>query len=305
MFNFIPEPLMAPDTSTEAGRKEAIRAIMNEGKEVEEAVEDTVEATTEATDDFSSEDLKILEETTKEEKPAVKLAGKYDSVDELEKGYKNAQTGFLKKATEADKYKKLAENLQSEFENLKAEMQSLKTEPTPEDKPDFYENPDEAVNKAVEQKLREMGILEKTEDVSKKLSAIEEKRRVDSIMQDFIRRTPDYVDYQVEMAQFLKDYPDVAQLDNALDIAYKAAKKPGFSELAPDNIVESLTDEQKNAVVRAHLAKIKASNNAPTINVGNDAAPALEKKEAKNYDEAKPLIQRILKGSGMSFGKSG
>lgn len=140
--------------------------------------------------------------------PPKKLAGKYEKVEDLEKGYTEAQRTMTQRAQEASAAKKRIADLEAQ---LTAQQKPARTpEQIEADKAAlmdrFYEDPEAVVAELAEKRAQEIIAPYKPT-----LEQQREQQRINSEVAEFFQENPHALDVQPEMTELVKD-PGIAMI---------------------------------------------------------------------------------------------
>lgn len=252
--------------------------------------EDTEQETPEAEDETPAEDTAQEEQQEEAEgekegddkKPSL-IFGKYKSIEEAERGYKELEKAFGKKSTEAARLRK-----QVDATPRKAPAEEDKPKPRKIDElrgmePDKWlallgKGPGPVLD-AIEEALRE-----ETKPLKERVATNTYQEQV----RQFSERHDDIDEYAEEMAEWLKEHPKLAKEPDALEMAYKAAKYDRLMETLP---AIGGTDE-------ADKAKAKAAKN-----VARMPSPAPAKKQPSVEEAAlAAILDEDKRARGSIFG---
>ncbi|HHY44808.1 MAG TPA: hypothetical protein GX512_03755 [Firmicutes bacterium] len=213
----------------------------DEPEEAEDTEKDAPEEADEAADTAGEEEA-TADEKAEGDKPQL-IFGKYKSLEEAEKAYKNLERSFGKKSTEAARLRK-------ELEQLRTPAKDEKTEPDPLE--EVLKDPDKWMERLYKEGPKAvLEIVEKA--VERRTKPIEEKVATNTYMEQvrqFREEHPDLDEYAEDMAEWLKAHPKIAREPDALETAYKAVKFDRLMETLP-----SIVSEASKTKAKANLDK--------------------------------------------------
>lgn len=271
--------------------------------------EKPAEAEGQATEE-STEPTEQIEK--KEETPPQLILGKFKSYEELERAYSNLEGFTTQTRQELSSIKQLLEQKQTEVkppeeapkeesaEELSARKEAFLNK--------FYDDPlkvIEDMNKKAEQRA---------EEIAKQMVAPIFKEREESKKQQewntkairFKEEHPDMVQYSDKMVKFLETNPEIADKDNAIELAYNYAK--GASNIIspeemlkdPDFIQKVISNENiRNELLKAAAESTRKGNPPSVISSGVSSggkAVASPPQVPKTFKEAG---QMFLKSRGL------
>lgn len=252
-------------------------------------------------------------------------AGKFKTVEDVEKGYVNLEKAFNKRDAEISELRKVAqqvEQFKAEIEQLKARPQEAATteskpaeqsqqqviqdaiaDMTDEEKEQFslelFENPVKALQSVLDKVLPNYlnPIQEQVKPiVEERNHAIEYDKVVDNIAQ-FAQAHEDFEALAPTMQEVFSQNPALANLPNGLDLAYNIAKgmKPTAAPPSAVDVDKLAADpEVQSKVVSNYLQSLKAGGPPPTINGSNGAPSATPEYKPVSIKEAGLLASKLF-----------
>lgn len=206
-----------------------------EPEEAEDTEKDAPEEADKATDTAGEEEA-TADEKAEGDKPQL-IFGKYKSLEEAEKAYKNLERSFGKKSTEAARLRK-------ELEQLRI---PAKDEKEPDPLEDVLNDPDKWMERLYKEGPKAvLEIVEKA--VERRAKPLEEKVATTTYMEQvrqFREEHSDLDEYAEDMADWLKARPKIAKEPDALETAYKAVKYDRLMETLPSILADSSKGKTK------------------------------------------------------------
>lgn len=243
------------------------------------------------------------EEQQSEEQQEQLILGKFKSYDELAKAYANLEGFNTQTRQELAQLKQTLENQpqtpkgESEVQVSESDLEAQKEEFLNK----FYDNPQETVARMAEEIAKKM-----VEPIYKEREAAQKQQEWNIRATQFKEAHPDMPEYTQHMVDFLSENPEIADKENAIELAYNYAK--GLKYQAPKSHDELLNDPEfvqkiisneniKNEILKATAAGIKKGNPPPVIsgNAATGGKPVVTPpQEAKSFKEAGQMFLKSL-----------
>lgn len=262
--------------------------------------------------DKPAEPTELIE--NKEETPPQLILGKFKSYEELERAYSNLEGFTTQTRQELSSIKQLLEHKQPEEKPPEEAPEEVSEEELAARKEAF-------LNKFYEDPLRVMEELNKkaeqrAEEIAKQMVAPIFKEREESKKQQewntkavrFKEEHPDMMQYSDKMVKFLETNPEIADKDNAIELAYNYAKgasnniSPEEMLKDPEFIQKIISNENiKNELLKAAAESSRKGNPPSVISSGVSSggkAVASPPQEPKTFKEAG---QMFLKSRGLDI----
>lgn len=136
------------------------------------------------------------------------------------------------------------------------------------------------------------------EQNQKLISSQNWKRKVDN----FLLEHSDAKDLTIEMANVLRKFSGLRELDNALEISYEIAKNKGLkkpADLIEDpSFIEDIKNNEniKNQIIYDYLQSVKGENVLPKLLSGSSSSiyASPNKQRPKSLDEASKIVSKMF-----------
>lgn len=238
------------------------------------------------------------------------ILGKFKSYDELAKAYANLEGFNTQTRQELAQLKQTLEN-QPEMPKEEPEVQVNEADLEAQKEAflnKFYEDPIafmNELNKKAEARAEEIA-KKMVEPIYKEREAAQKQQEWNIRATQFKEAHPDMPEYTQHMVDFLSENPEIADKENAIELAYNYAK--GLKYQAPKSHDELLNDPEfvqkiisneniKNEILKATAAGIKKGNPPPVIsgNAATGGKPVVTPpQEAKSFKEAGQMFLKSL-----------
>lgn len=269
--------------------------------------EKPAEAEGQATDNQvdSTEQIKVREET-----PPELILGKFKSYEELEKAYSNLEGFNTQTRQELSSIKQMLEQRQIEEKPPEVSPEEVDEEELAARKEAFlnrfYDNPMEVIeelNKKAETRAEEIA-KQMVAPIFKEKEEVRKQQEWNSKAMQFKEQHPDMMQYSDKMVSFLESNPEIADKDNAFELAYNYSK--GVSSNAtpdemlkdPEFIKKIMGDENiRNELLKAAAENSRKGNPPSLISSGiatGGKAVASPPQEPKTFKEAGQMFIKSL-----------
>lgn len=248
----------------------------------------------------------VVNKEQQKEEPLI--LGKFKSQAELEKAYVNLESFTTQTRQELAQLRQMLENQQKQVDEPEKATDEEEAEKESEDSEaflnEFYAKPKETIMKMAESIAKKM-----VEPIYREREERARQEKFNAIALQFKKEHPDMVDYSEDMVKFLEDNKEIANKENAIELAYNYAKGLRVQkQKSPDDLLEDpefiqkiLSNEKiRNEMLKATAAEAKKGSPPPVISgniSGNGRPVAVPPTQPKTFKEAG---QMMLKSLGLS-----